>query len=193
MSDGRGASIRCRSRDGLSPSSRCTGRTTRVGGSSRVSVERGAGDVSGDELDGLFGATGARRSGRSPSGFVGAAGVVTLDLTGFDDSPVGPVTSGFPESPPPTIRGGRETAPVGLLSGVPPLEVSAGDAPRGSRPLKILERRNSSSSGAPGVRVAAPVVSGRPAVGKERIGGRAIAGRSGRSPAPDLSCRSCPS
>lgn len=157
--------MRCRSREGLSPStSRCTGRTTRAGGLSFVSGGRIAGVVSVDEVGGD---AGARRSGRSPrsaSGFVGAAGIETLDRIGFDGSPVGSVTPGFPESPP-TIRGGLDTAPVGLFSGPPPADVLGGDAPRGSRPLKIRERRNSSSSGAFGVRFAAPV-SGRVAVGK---------------------------
>ena len=185
MSGGREGSIRCRSRDRFSPSaSRCSGGATRTGGLSLFSVARVEGEAS---VGGVGGGDGARRSGLAPSGSVGEAGVLTLDLMGFE-SPVGLERSGFLESPPLTTRGGRATAPVGLLSGVPAFELSPGEAIRGSRPLKTLERRSSSSSGAPGVRVAAPVLSGRPAVGK-RIGGRAIAGRSGRWLADDPSGR----
>ena len=173
---GRDGSIRSRrSRERFTASSSpCgTGRTTLAGGLSGVSGERTEGDPS---------LAGGRAVGcRSSTEFVGEAGVVTL-LNGFVDSPSGfELSVVFGSAASRTTRGGRVTAPVGLVSGVPSVEVSDGMVTLGSRPLNTLERRNSSSSGAPGVRTAAPVIrSGRSDVVVVR-GGRAIAGRSGRS------------
>ena len=144
---GREGSIRCRLREGFSPLSfDWSGGATRTGfspssfprsggetrtGFSLPSVGRDEGDAS---VDGVVGDDGARRSGRSPSGSVGEAGVLTLDLLGVE-SPEGLEISGLPESLPLTTRGGRVTAPVGLLSGVLAFELSPGVAIRGSRPL----------------------------------------------------------
>ena len=61
-----------------------------------------------------------------------------------------------PDSP--GVRAGRVTAPVGRASVSLTADVPAvGVAGRASLPFSILERRSSSSSGTPGVRVPAPV------------------------------------
>jgi len=67
-------------------------------------------------------------------------------------------------------RVGRVTAPVGRVSTSLPTDVSTvgvefwGGACRASRPLSTRERRSSSSSGTPGIRVAAPVAGGNATV-----------------------------
>src|SRR4029434_2712550 len=118
-----------------------------------------------------------RRSVRSSSGVLGDAGVVTRDLVGFEESFEGADRSGVAgvES---MFRGGLVTAPVGLFSGGPTFELSAGHAVLGSRPLKTRERRSSSSSGAPGVRVAAPVTRSGTSTTRSLRGGRTTDERS---------------
>ena len=107
------------------------------------------------------------------------AGTRIRDGVGLDlSSKVG--RFGFAASPVSTLRGGRVTAPVGRVS-VDPIVPSVGGATRGSRPLKMRVRRNSSSSGAPGVRVLAPVVRSGTLTTGVAPGGRATAGRSARS------------
>ena len=79
-------------------------------------------------------------------------------------------------------RAGRVTAPVGRVSEVPVVVVSAGSPGLGSLPLKTRARRSSLSNGTPGVRSAAPVGRARVWVPVSTRAGRAIGLRSARSP-----------
>ena len=126
---------------------------------------------------GTAGLRSSSRAGRSSSALAGAAGIVIRDLVGLEESFGGVDTSRF-EGAESTFRGGLATAPVGLFSGAPTFELSAGDVVRGSRPLKTRDRRSSSSSGAPGVRVAAPVPRSGMVVIRSFVGGLTTEGRS---------------
>ena len=125
---GRTGSTRSRPRIGFSPESELEGGSTRVG---RLL-----------SAPGFVGVTDGLRSCRSS----------TPVFTGFRSaaSPRSIVSRG--------MRAGRVTAPVGRESASPAVEFStAGAAGRASRPFSTRDRLSSSSSGAPGVRVAAPV------------------------------------
>ena len=103
---------------------------------------------------------GSMRVGRAISLFVSVvveglrSGLSSDDRDGAVLSPASPRSIGWRSS-----RAGRVTAPVGRASFSPPEVVvfTVGVAGLASRPLNTRDRRSSSSSGTPGVRVDAPV------------------------------------
>ena len=178
---------------------RCGG-STRLGGSLR-GVESNVGAGASLRRSGRAGSTRSRpRMGFSPvsalSGistrvgcvvsppvFVGGvtdrrSGRSSTPVVGFGDaSPLFTVSRG--------IRAGRVTAPVGrdstsaFVAGL-----TSGVAGRASRPLNTRERRSSVSIGTPGVRAAAPVVTG-----ESEAAERTLRGLPSVVGAAELACR----
>jgi hypothetical protein len=129
-----------RSRVGLSLESE-SDRSTREGPSSR----RGRTIGTPSRVNGLSGTTEGTRSRRCMSASLFGVPLRSKPSRGSTASRGG--------------RAGRLTAPVGRVSGPPAfvVESAAGIEGLASLPLRIRVRRSSSSSGTPGVRVAAPV------------------------------------
>jgi hypothetical protein len=160
-----------------------------------LSVRSGLAGRSAGKLDSVGGVLTGIRAGCSLSFTSGLAG--TSSVRGIRSIRAGrslelgtrfpsrlPSLPSRPGSTSRTGRAGRATAPVGRAS-TDPFEppLGPGTSCRASRPLKIRERRSSSSRRTPGFRVVAPVGLSVSSLGGATLAGRATVIRSLLSPA----------